>query len=346
MNTLKIKHSNNFDFLRFLFALFVVVTHSYALSGSDEKEQWISKITNGQMNWSSIGLNGFFVISGYFIFQSWDRSATIGTYFKKRVLRVFPGLLSVLLLTLVLIPFLHRANHSVFTQADYYSYLPNNLSLFGFQSIVKGVFDTNYYHAINGSLWTIRYEFSLYIALASLYFIKANKKVVQTLLLGVFTFMYLVFVFYIDKVAGAKIVNLQGLHVFNLGTFFVMGSLLASVNFEKYVGSRVLFSCLLILIVSICFQKYDLVKHLFFPALVLSIGFIKLPFFSTFGKYGDMSYGIYIYSFPVQQTLVYLFSFKVYTLMVTSILISILLGLLSWNFIEKKMLLLTIKTTV
>ena len=327
---------NNFHFLRFLFALFVVVTHSYALSGSDENAQWISQITNGQLNWSSIGLNGFFVISGYFIFQSLDRSVTIGSYFKKRVLRVFPGLLGVLLLTIILIPFLHLGNSSVFTQADYYTYLPNNLSLFGFQSIVKGVFEANYYHSINGSLWTIRYEFALYIALASLYVIKQNQKLVRAILLSVFIFMYLVFVFFIEKVAGAKIGNFQGLPLFNLGTFFVMGSLLASVNFEKYVSLQLFFSYLLILIISVYFQKYELVKHLFFPALVLSIGFIKLPFFSTFGKYGDMSYGIYIYSFPIQQTLVYLFNCKVYTLMLSSILISSMFGYFSWNLIEKR----------
>jgi peptidoglycan/LPS O-acetylase OafA/YrhL len=284
---------NNFHFLRFLFALFVVVSHSYALSGSDEHAQLIVQISNGQLNWSSIGLNGFFVISGYFIFQSLDRSATIGSYFKKRFLRVFPGLLGALASTVVIIPFVYTGAHSIFTQKDYYTYLPNNLSLFGFQSIVKGVFDTNYYHAINGSLWTIRYEFSLYIALASLYFIKANKKLVQGLLFAFFAFMYIVFIFFIDKVAGAKILNFQGLHIFNLGAFFIMGSLLASVNFKKYVSPKMFVGCLTIFLVSVYFQYYEVIKHLVFPVLVLTIGFIKLPFFSTFGKYGDLSYGIW-----------------------------------------------------
>ncbi|MCG9793897.1 acyltransferase family protein [Flavobacterium algicola] len=330
---------NNFHFLRFLLALFVVVTHSYALSGSDENAQWIVRISNGQLNWSSIGLNGFFVISGYFIFQSLDRSTTIGSYFKKRVLRVFPGLLGALIITMIAIPFVYVGDNSIFNQRDYYTYLANNLSLFAFQSIVKGVFDTNYYHSINGSLWTIRYEFFLYIALASLYFIKANQILVRGLLFVCFIFMYIVFNLFIDKVAGAKIINLQGFPLFNLGTFFVMGSLLSSVNFEKYCNPKMFLASLTIIGFSVYFQYYELVKHVLFPVLVLSIGFIKLPFFSTFGKYGDMSYGIYIYSFPVQQILVYLFDLKVYILLVSSILISVVLGYLSWHLIEKRALL-------
>jgi peptidoglycan/LPS O-acetylase OafA/YrhL len=94
------------------------------------------------------------------------------------------------------------------------------------------------------------------------------------------------------------------------------------------------------LLLAIYFEVYSTVKHIFFPVVVLSLGFIPFRFFSTFGKYGDLSYGIYIYSFPVQQVLVDLFKPTVYYLMVCSLSISIVLGFLSWHYVEKKSLLL------
>lgn len=330
--------SNNFDFLRFFFALLVVVSHSYALAGVGESEQWLSKITHHQMNWASIGLNGFFVISGYFIFQSLERSHSLYDYFKKRFLRVFPGLLVVLIITVGLLPLLHRNGSSIFNQVDFYTYLPRNLSLYGFQSTVTGVFDKNHYHAINGSLWTIRYEFSLYIALGILFFVREYKNIVCLLLWVTFFLMYLFFVFGMDRFGYAKLLTLQGYEFFNLGTFFAAGSALASIKFEKLTSLPLLLVSFGILLVAISFGYFNLVKHMFFPVVVLSIGFMALPFFSTFGKYGDLSYGIYIYSFLVQQIIMQFFHTQVYHLMVLSILISIGFGFCSWHLIEKKAL--------
>ncbi len=179
---IRVDKNNNFDFLRFVFAILVVVSHSFALSGDNQSSEWILQITNGQISYSSIGLNGFFVISGFFIFQSLQRSSSLGNYLIKRFLRLFPGLFVLLLLTIVLVPFVYLGDISFFRNKEFYTYLPNNLTLYGFQSGIKGVFDTNAYHSINGSLWTLRYEFSLYIALAVLYFFRNKKTLIKVLL--------------------------------------------------------------------------------------------------------------------------------------------------------------------
>lgn len=330
--------TNNFDFLRFLFAILVVISHSYALAGVGESSQWLSASTHHQINWASIGLNGFFVISGYFIFQSLERSSSLWDYFKKRFLRVFPGLFVVLMVTVCVLPFLHNDGTSIFNQFDFYTYLPRNLSLYGFQPTVSGVFDTNNYHAINGSLWTIRYEFTLYIALGFLFLIKEYKNKVRLLLWIAFFGMYLFFVFGMDRFGNSKLVTLQGYEFFNLGTFFAAGSALASIKFEKLVSLPLLVVSFLSLLLALYWGYYALFKHLFFPVLVLCIGFTALPFFSTFGKYGDFSYGIYIYSFPIQQILMYYFQAEVYNLMCWSLVIAIVLGYGSWHLIEKKAL--------
>ena len=102
----KIKN-NNFDFLRFLFALFVVISHAYALSGTTEEHSGVNWLSNGQLSFSQIGFSGFFIISGYFIFQSLQRSKSLSEYYKKRFLRLFPALAVVLLLSLFLVLFVY-----------------------------------------------------------------------------------------------------------------------------------------------------------------------------------------------------------------------------------------------
>ena len=336
---LKVYKDNNFDFLRLLFALLVVISHSYPLSGANESGQWICQITGNQMSYASIGLNGFFVISGYFIYKSLERSISLTEYYFKRFLRLFPGLLVLILITLFLVPFVYESNVPFYLNSQYYTYLPFNLSLYGFQSGIKGIFDTNFYHAINGSLWTIRYEFSLYIALSVLFFFRSKTKIIVFLLSIIFFIFYISFNFFIDRLGNASVLGMLGWEILNLGTFFIMGSLLASLRIEGYKYMYFVFViALLILLISIFFNKYILVKHFVFPFIILFIGFKALPFFSTFGKYGDPSYGIYIYSFPIQQTLVFFFKLKTYELMFYSVIISIVLGYLSWHLIEKKAL--------
>jgi peptidoglycan/LPS O-acetylase OafA/YrhL len=220
-----------------------------------------------------------------------------------------------------------------------YTYLPYNLSLYGFQSSIKGIFDTNSYHAINGSLWTIRYEFSLYIALALLYFCKKQKQLVLFFIILTFVLFFVFYNFYLSRFGGSSLFGLLGLHLLNLGTFFVAGSLLACLQFEK-IKNKGLFLTIsvLILVLAMKFNCYDSVKHIIFPIVVLLLGFIPLPFISTFGRLGDMSYGIYIYSFPIQQTLIYFFNLNTYKLMINSTVLSTVCGYLSWHLLEKRAL--------
>ena len=329
------RRRNNFDFLRFLFALFVVMSHAYPLSGGDESSLWIYKITNGQIVLAQVGLSGFFVISGYFIFQSMQRSKTILQYIKKRVLRLFPALFVVLLLSISLAPLLYQSDVPYLSNKAMWSYLPNNLSLYGFQAVIPGVFDTNPYHAVNGSLWTIRYEFSLYLWVALLFFIRNKLRLVQIYLIVTFAVMYILFQFYGAQCYGASIFGMQGFHILNLGGFFVFGGVLAAFQFEKFSQNWVVLVSGLGLVLALYFNCYNMVRHVLLSVFILQLGFMPLPFFGRFGIWGDASYGIYIYSFPVQQTLMYYFKMDTLQLMLYSCVISIGFGYMSWHFVEK-----------
>lgn len=341
---MKLYKQNNFDFLRFIFALFVVISHAYPLSGGSETNQWIYKVTNGQVVLASIGLNGFFVISGFFIFQSLQRSNTLLSYLKKRFLRLFPGLFIVLLLSLLIVPFLYTGDMPLFSNKEFLMYLPNNLSLYNFQSSIKGVFDSNNYHAINGSLWTLRYEFSLYIALLLLFYLKNYISIVKLILLAFFVFFFVLFNFYLAAFLGTSILGMEGYHILNFSTFFIAGSFFSSIGFDKIKNKPSFFLIvtiiilLLVLIISLYFNFYSNIKHVVFTLLVLLMGFIRIPVLEDFNKIGDMSYGIYIYSFPIQQILMSIFKFSLLELIISSVILSILLGYFSWHLVEKRSL--------
>ncbi|WP_272986969.1 MULTISPECIES: acyltransferase family protein [Leeuwenhoekiella] len=330
--------------MRFIFALLVVISHSYPLSGNSENAQWIYRLTDGQMNYASLGLNGFFIISGFFIYRSFARSGSAWEFMKKRVLRIFPGLFIVLLLSVLMVPLVYEGNIPLLQNWEWYTYLPYNLSLYGFQGVVSGVFDGNFYHAINGSLWTIRYEFTLYLCIAVFFLFRRNKRTIQLCLLLVSLGMLWGYTFFREVLGPLSIFRLLGYNVLNLGTFFVLGSLLATFELERWVHWGFVLVLLVLLGISVYLDLYDVAKHILFTPLVLMLGFLTLPRVSKFGKWGDSSYGIYIYSFPIQQVLVHYFKPSAIILMLCSVPLSMLFGYLSWHLVEKRALIFKTKS--
>jgi peptidoglycan/LPS O-acetylase OafA/YrhL len=331
---------NNFDFLRLLFAVFVIVSHSYPLSGSKTCD-WLCDVTNGKVEFSYIGVKGFFIISGYLIFQSLLRSKNLVDYFWKRFLRLFPALLIVLLLTIILAPIVYESNVYYFENKSIYSYIYKNFSLFRLQYGIPGVFERNIYGtAINGSLWTICYEFTMYILLSCLIVFKSNRKFLGALFL-IFYSIFFVFFFFYKNNFSFNFYNLQSSLLAELGLFFLGGSLLALMNFKqfKFIKISILVSGILVLFSELFISDPLIFRVLLWPVLIIGLGIQSTMYINCIGqKIGDLSYGIYIYGFPIQQTLMHYFNLEALGLMFLSIPISMLFGYLSWHLIEVKIL--------
>ena len=332
--------NNNFDFLRFIFALLVVISHAYTLSGENVNNQFLYQITDGQIELSNIGLNGFFILSGFLIFKSLEKSKNLLVFFWKRFLRIFPALFIMLLITLLVLSFAYNDYILISLNRDFYTYLPRNLTLYYLQFSIKGIFENNPYpNTINGSLWSISYEFTMYILLSTLIFFRKSSKLVALLLFISFVLLFIGYNFYYDRFAGIIFYSMIGKHFFNLGAFFIGGSLLAALKFEKFESKRLLLlGVFTVLLLAVYFDFYNYVKHIVLTLFIILTGLIPIRHIDKFGRIGDMSYGIYIYGFPVQQTLMYFFKFNHIQLLIISVLISILFGYVSWHFIERKML--------
>jgi peptidoglycan/LPS O-acetylase OafA/YrhL len=330
---------NNFNFLRLLFALFVVITHAHTLSATPTGD-YLSRLTNGQITLSFIGLSGFFTISGYCVYKSLDRSTGIAVYYWKRILRIFPGLFIVLLLTVLLGPLVYDSGiYSYLANRSVWTYLPSNMTLFHQQGMIDGIFTNNPYDpTINGSLWSLLYEFAFYIFLSGLFFIPKHKGRTFTvfLVLGVLVTGSLWF----RAQLGSLAFILEAGLVLEFAPFFFSGALMAMLPAASIrQQNNALVGLMLLLILATYAGAFTYARYFTLPPMVVWIGLRSTGLLVSFiEKLGDISYGIYIYSFPVQQTLMHYFHWNTFELMAVSLVISCLAGYLSWHWVEKRFL--------
>lgn len=334
-----ISRSNNFDFLRLVFASLVVITHSYALSGAAQGDP-LSQLTHGQMEFSYLGVHGFFIISGYLIFKSLLRCKGLPDFYWKRLLRLFPALLVVLCLTVLLAPAVYESTVPYLKNTSVYTYIPQNLTLFFRQKGIDGVFETNpYKHSINGSLWTICYEFSMYVMVSFLFFIR-EKTFVKIVVILLFISSYILSIFHPYFLYGLfHKLALGSNHFYNLMCFFAGGMVLTYLNTNKRTENILIILSFIVLLVSLYLNIFRYTCYITLPLLVILIGKSSTRYLNKVGEViGDTSYGIYIYSFPIQQALMYFFKLDTAMLFILSLPLSILLGYISWHLIEKKAL--------
>jgi peptidoglycan/LPS O-acetylase OafA/YrhL len=331
--------ANNFDVLRILFAWFVIISHSYVLNGLGATDP-LFEATNQTFLFSFIGVKGFFIISGYLIFKSMVVSKSIPEYLIKRTLRIFPALAVVLLVTLVAVFFIYPAGITpFFYNKEVYAYFIGNLILFKPHFFITGVFSNLISPAINGSLWTIEYEFFFYVLILVFFFVRSNKNALKILLgLTIAAFLIVRLFFYNWTVQTHFFIPLESL--FDLGPYFLMGSLLSCFDLEKLPAKNAIALFLLTgLIVGTYMQVGHTVVYFTLPYLVIYLG-KKTSGIAAWmhQKLGDPSYGIYLYAFPLQQFIIYLYKPSTLTLFVVSTIGAFVFGYLSWMLIEKKAL--------
>ena len=320
--------------MRLLAAYLVLWSHQHALNGFSEKA--IPLIGSS----GTLGVYIFFAISGYLNALSIVRSRSIGIFITNRFLRIYPALAVSALFCVVLGAFVSRyglmdylipAGGSFFDRTAPGSFLwRNSTLLFGIDYQLPGVFESNPYpKAVNGSLWTLPYEVRLYIFLA-----------IACLLCGFHSRILAIVVF-----CGFAVLAISGLFVPLLplwfekyGTTFAIvfcsGGLLALVQVEK--GIRPAFAVLAAFaaLLVVCGHPETAALVAIAPICV-ALNYVRLPAFSS--PKLDISYGVYLYAFPIQQLTANV-SNSFWVRLVLAAFIATLLGILSAKLVEQPML--------
>jgi peptidoglycan/LPS O-acetylase OafA/YrhL len=157
----ELQRPNGFHGLRLLAALLVMVDHAFPLTGRPSLAVYSETL-------GGIAVSTFFVISGFLVAESRVRSNSVVSFLKKRVLRIFPGFTFVVLVCV----FLLGPALTTFPLSDYFRHeltvgYFNNLTLLEYRPSLPGVFDDNpLQYAVNGSTWTLPLETAMYVLLA------------------------------------------------------------------------------------------------------------------------------------------------------------------------------------
>src|ERR1700723_2777633 len=82
---------NNFDFLRFLFASLVLISHAWPLTTRPPIGDPLQRLTPANLSLGTLSVDAFFLMSGYLVTGSWMRTRRVAAYLRKRILRIYPA---------------------------------------------------------------------------------------------------------------------------------------------------------------------------------------------------------------------------------------------------------------
>jgi len=328
---------DNFDAIRLIAALIVVYGHAFPLSGVASPNILGNEV-------QTLAVKVFFVISGYLVIESWRRDPSPYRYLWRRCLRIFPGLfVCVVLSAFVLGPLVTWLPLKEYLANEWTRRYLGNIVLYPSYAL-PGVFDKiTYPNAVNGSLWTLPVEFSMYL-LCPLVVLWGRGEKLRILIATVILCaagLYLVrfarpahqIVFYATDVVSAL----------DAAPYFFLGASWRILAPQKaYNLQAALLAVLMLAAIPQGTITYEIGLYLVLPYAILSFSLAKPAVFGWTGRFGDFSYGVYIYGFVVQQTVSYLVNAggRPYVNFLISVVPTLVLSVISWHLIEKKFLLL------
>jgi peptidoglycan/LPS O-acetylase OafA/YrhL len=182
-----VTHDNNFNFIRLVLAIFVLLSHAPELIDGDRHRELLTTIFH-TISFGELAVNGFFLLSGYLILQSWQRQPRFGNFLKKRILRIYPGFIVASLVSIFVVTPLGIQQIDFFRRIDLFAHLQDILSLTP-PSAPPNIFQGDPYPKVNSSMWTIVHEFRCYLLVAILGVIGSLKRATTWLALSAVVFV-------------------------------------------------------------------------------------------------------------------------------------------------------------
>ena len=328
--------NNNLGTIRFLAAFGVLFGHTYNLAIGkhgplDPVSALIHKVSPFYVGLPGVAVAAFFVISGYLVTKSMVERDNLWEYTEARVLRIYPALIVAVIFCIfvgALVTTLPLQQY--FTHKGVWNFFVHNSSLFGLHYRLPGVFMSNPWQGgVNGSLWTLPIELAMYILVALAYLLGFLRNRVSFNMIA----LALVLVFIAAPENSPLLAKPNHYYLcmsFILGAFFYLNREVIPLRLGLFILS------LLPLFLSFGSKYYVIFSALSFSYGLLLLGFsqkIKLPDLS---KNGDLSYGLYLYAFPLQQLAIYQFGGdSIAVIMILSFFGALFMAKLSWVFIEK-----------
>lgn len=324
---------NNFDLLRLLAAGSVIFSHAFLIAEGSLNREPFYVLTAGQCSLGVVGLFVFFTMSGFLVTQSYEATCAPLRYTAKRLLRVYPGYVACLLaLALLLGPAvtsLPLADY--FGHRQFADFLFWNALMDTDQNGLPGVtfVDNPVGRIVDGPLWTLPCELLMYGLVLLLGIVRLLKLWLMLLLVAAGMACL-----WFDTA-----VNLLGSAGWLLG-FFAAGMVLHRLRDTRIFDAQIALAALVGLVASVSLGQFILLFPLFGSYLIIWLArHPSLPVIPA-ARFGDFSYGLYIYGWPVEEAVTYFTGGRLgwAELFAVSLPITLAIAALSWHLVEKRAL--------
>ncbi len=331
---------NNFNLIRFVAAVSVVLSHGYAVVYGTIKADPLWNTL--RMTMGSVAVDVFFVTSGFLVTRSLMSRGSIRQFIRARMLRIFPAQVVAVFCTVAALFFFSENLNPLeyFWNFQTATYVMKNISLVtGYWKTLPGVFSANPYgEVVNAALWSLPYELWMYMSLLALWIISR--------IFGQYSVAVFKVVIAAAAVAGLA-AHLSNFYIWfwpsqalRLISLFFAGSAFNIFRANIDVSAKAfLIAASVLSIGAIRPDTFFVAYSILLPYLVLFFAYVPAGRIRLFNRIGDYSYGTYIYSFPVQQAAVALSEdASVWTAFCLPLAISLALAAASWHMIEKRAL--------
>lgn len=332
-------HSGNaFDKIRWAAATAVLLSHSFPLIGLPEP-----MICGDSLG--KLAVMVFFAVSGYLVCQSWDRDPNLLRFGQRRALRIMPGLVVATLVTTLGIGAIVTTLPlgDFVTDRATWGYVASNALLVAGVDRVPGAFEHSSQPIFNGSLWTLRYEVTMYAVLAlGALAVRLRAACLALFVAGLATLAWLSWRgvdHYTLPMPGLWKIGLQfdAVRLVKLGTAFFCAASLYVMRHHVALRWRHALLLMIALGVGTGGPLGPVLLALTVPYVTLVAAF-RSPAALRSAWDNDLSYGIYVYAYPVQQMVTqyalahghrWPWAFGV------SLLVTLGLAALSWKLVEQ-----------
>ena len=338
------QRENNIDFVRIVLALLVILSHSYPLTLGHERTEPFAVLSRGQVTGGHIAVDLFFILSGFLITASYERSSSAASYLRKRVARIYPGFLLLSLVTLVAFaPLAHAHVEGATLLAKTANVLGYSLRLGEWK--YSGALASNPAPGvINGSLWSIYYEFWCYIGVLILGLTGLlRSRVFLAMLFGLSMVVSLLFAFFRWHFSGGMLGEIWGYPPFWAR---LLPMYLAGVVFYRFRDlipmSRFAIGASVLALAVACVVPfgYTAVFPIAGTYLIMCFSFSRSIRLHQTNRFGDFSYGTYLYAFPIQQLIMSAIGHPIHPLLLFACATppTLMAAAVSWYTVEKRFL--------
>lgn len=329
------RRADGYAAIRIGAAVAVLFGHSFVLTrGTDPLSPLLAAFAGWGEQVHDLAVNVFFALSGYLVTLSWLRRGSLVSFAVARGLRIWPGAVAACVVTVLAGAALTTLPLAEYATAEgTWAFLLRNSLLRKIAFELPGVFEANPYpRVVNGSLWSLPYELRCYAYVGLLGVAGIlSRRLAFNLLLGVMLLDFLV--------PGAGLLPF-GETFWRLWLHFAGGAALAANRDRIPLRGDVLLVLAGLAAAASLFARGPVHAVAAAAAMVYAVhwaGQARLPGWVDPARRGDLSYGTYLYAFPVQQGLVSLDpeGWGGWGLTLASLPVVLVLAALSWRWVER-----------